>query len=175
MSALIGPYDPSMNEEVREIFFESSTKKSFKDAADKEVFYEKYLGFYLRHYPDLAFVAVDTRVLGYVVVAPESEGEELTALQPHLKTFAAFLRDYPAHLHINCHHESRGLGLGSRLILEVEKKLQSLNIHGLHIMTDSNAANKNFYKKLGFDFQTELNFQSSAILFMGKSLADDKL
>jgi ribosomal protein S18 acetylase RimI-like enzyme len=175
MSALIMPYDPSMNEELREIFFESSTKKSFKDAADKEAFYEKYLGYYLHHFPELALVAVGDRVLGYVVVAPESEGEELNAFQPHLKTFAAFLGDYPAHLHINCHFSSRGLGVGSRLLQEVEKKLRAINIKGLHIMTRSDAPNQSFYKKLGFNFQTELNFQGSAILFMGKSLADDKI
>ncbi len=67
------------------------------------------------------------------------------------------------------------MGVGSKLIAEAEKELRALNIKGLHIMTGHDAANKSFYKKLGFDFQTELNFQGSTILFMGKSLSDDKL
>lgn len=175
MSALIVSYDDSMNEEVREIFFESSTKKSFKDDAEKNAFYEKYLGFYLRNYPELAWVAKADRVLGYVIVAPESHNPELQKLQPHLQVFDSHFQNYPAHLHINCHHESRGMGVGSKLIAEAEKKLRALHIKGLHIMTDSDAANKSFYKKLGFDFQTELNFHGSTILFMGKSLSDDKL
>ena len=175
MSAVIVPYQDSMNKEVREIFFESSTKKSFKDDAEKEAFYEKYLGFYLRNFPELAWVAMGTRVLGYVIVAPTSDDQKLLELQPHLKIFTEHFASYPAHLHINCHHESRGLGVGSKLIAEAEKKLRALNIKGLHIMTGHDAANKSFYKKLGFDFQTELNFHGSTILFMGKSLSGDKL
>ena len=175
MSAVVVPYEDSMNEEVREIFFESSTKKLFKDEAEKEAFYEKYLGFYLKHYPQFAWVARSERVLGYVIVAPESQNIELQKLQPHLQVFDSYFQNYPAHLHINCHYESRGLGVGSKLILEAETKLRQLNIKGLHIMTSRDAANKSFYKKLGFDFQTELNFHGSMILFMGKSLSDDKL
>ena len=175
MSAVIVPYQDSMYKEVREIFFESSTKKTFKDEAEKESFYEKYLGFYLNHYPQFAWVARNERVLGYVIVAPETRNPELQKLQPHLQVFDSLFQSYPAHLHINCHHESRGHGVGSKLIHEAEIKLRQLNIKGLHIMTGSDAANKNFYKKLGFDFQTELNFHGSTILFMGKSLSDDKL
>ncbi len=175
MSAVIVPYEDSMNKEVREIFFESSTKKTFKDESEKDAFYEKYVGFYLRNYPELAWVAKAGRVLGYVIVAPESHNHELQKLQPHLQVFDSHFPNYPAHLHINCHHESRGMGIGSLLIAEAEKKLRFLNIKGLHIMTGSDAANKNFYKKLGFDFQTELNFHGSTILLMGKSLSDDKL
>ncbi len=80
MSAVIVPYQDSMNKEVREIFFESSTKKTFKDLAEKEAFYEKYLGFYLRNFPELAWVAKGTRVLGYVIVAPKSDERELLEL-----------------------------------------------------------------------------------------------
>lgn len=175
MSAVIVPYKDSMNREVREIFFESSTKKSFTDEAEKEAFFDKYLGYYLRHYPEFAWVAMGERVLGYVIVAPTSDDPELQELQPHLKIFGSQFQDYPAHLHINCHHESRGMGVGVQLVAQAEKKLRGLKIKGLHIMTGSDAPNKSFYKKLGFDFQTELNFHGSTILFMGKSLSDDKL
>ncbi len=175
MSALIIPYeqiknDPLILEQIRAIFFESSTKKEFKDAADREAFYDKYLGFYLNHYPELAWVAADDKVLGYVVAASSSEGDDLMSIQPHLKEFQSYFETYPAHLHINCHHDSRGKGIGGLLVKAVEKSLKARNIKGVHIMTGPDALNKKFYLKLGFDFEVLKDFHASPILFMGKSL-----
>lgn len=180
MSANIVSYqsvakDPAVQKELREIFFESSTKKEFKDVAEKEAFFQKYLGFYLEHYPELAWVAMSDKVLGYVVVSPESNSEELTKLQPHLKTFDSECEKFPAHLHINCHSDSRGLGVGSKLIHKVVQTLKKNNIKGLHIMTGLASKNRSFYKKLGFSFEVERNFHGSSILFMGKSLSEDSL
>lgn len=175
MSANIVPFlavqnRPEVLAEIREIFFESSTKKSFKDPAEKDAFFEKYLGFYLRSFPELVWIAQGARVLGYVVASPDSHGEELLRLQPHMQTFENLFIDYPAHLHINCHHESRGLGVGSKLIEAVIKALKEQNIVGLHIMTGPDSPNRAFYKKLGFDFESQLPFQGAPILFMGKRL-----
>lgn len=174
MSALVVPYLEITNEnilnEVREIFFESSTKKDFKDEEEKKFFYEKYLGYYLRQYPEFAYIALDQKVLGYIVAAPVSREPELDKIQPHLSVFEKYLKKYPAHLHINCHHESRGRGIGSLLIEELEKKLKSLNIVGLHIMTGEDSLNRKFYQKAGFDFEAVESFRDSSILFMGKSL-----
>jgi GNAT superfamily N-acetyltransferase len=176
MSAVVRQFEARDLEEVRGIFFESSSKKTFKDDAEKEAFFHKYLGVYLEYFPELALVAIDKRVLGYVVASPVSDGNgPLAMLQPHLKIFSSYFKDYPAHLHINCHYESRGKGIGSKLILETEKRLKILNIKGLHIMTGPDSANQSFYKKLGFDFQTEEPFQGSSILFMGKNLRVNSL
>jgi GNAT superfamily N-acetyltransferase len=157
--------------EVREIFFESSTRKTFKDDGEREDFYQKYLGFYLTHFPEFAKVAIlDKKVLGYVVVAPKTEGVELVLLQPHLVLFKDYFEKYPAHLHINCHHLSRGLGVGTLLIESIVQELKGRDIRGLHIMTSAGSKNVNFYRKLGFTFETEEEFHGSAILFMGKSI-----
>ncbi|WP_408096712.1 GNAT family N-acetyltransferase [Peredibacter sp. HCB2-198] len=157
--------------QVREIFFESSTRKEFKDEIERDAFFEKYVGFYLRHYPELAWVGIlGDKVLGYIVAAPKSTDTELCKIQPHLKAFEALFNEYPAHLHINCHHESRGMGLGSQLVKALEGELKASKIAGLHIMTGSDSANRNFYKKLGFDFESELPFRGVPILFMGKRL-----
>lgn len=158
-------------EQVREIFFESSTKKDFKDEAEKESFYEKYLGFYLRHYPELAWVALDDgQVLGYLVGTSSSCDEELMRIQPHLSVFKKYYKNYPAHLHINCHAQSRGQGIGAQLVKAFEERLKTMNIGGFHIMTGPDALNKKFYQKLGLDFEVVENFHASPILFMGKSL-----
>lgn len=171
MSATVVTFEEKYLPEVTEIFFESSTRKTFKDEEEKARFFEKYVGFYLRHFPQLAIVAIDQgRVMGYVVAAPETSGAELDALQPHLRVFKDSFKDYPSHLHINCHFESRGKGIGSLLMGEIERRLKALKVHGLHIMTGPGAANKNFYSRLGFDFETKLDFHGSPILLMGKKL-----
>lgn len=171
MSATIVTLAPEHIREVKEIFFESSTKKTFKDAAEKDRFFEKYLGFYLRHFPNLALVAlVNGRVMGYVVATPVSDDPELDALQPHLKVFQDDFKMYPSHLHINCHFESRGQGVGSQLLKEIEQRLKALNIQGLHIMTAPDSSNKNFYLRLGFDYEKTLDFHGAPILLMGKKL-----
>jgi ribosomal protein S18 acetylase RimI-like enzyme len=171
MSALIRKFEFQDLEEVRAIFFESSTKKTFKDSEEKEAFFYKYVGFYLKHWPYLAVVAVADKVLGYVVTAPETQGQELMNLQPHLKIFQHLFLDYPAHLHINCHVDSRGQGVGGKLMLEAITLLKMQYIKGLHIMTGPDSPNQSFYKKLGFTFLEEQNFQGVSILFMGKSLS----
>jgi ribosomal protein S18 acetylase RimI-like enzyme len=173
MSADIILYDEKFLPEMKEIFFESSTKKDFKDEAEKEAFFFKYLGYYLKQFPDLALVAVSDKVLGYVVSAPVSDGSDLFKIQPHLELFQSEFDSFPAHLHINCHHESRGLGIGSKLILEMEKMLKALKITGVHIMTGPLSENRSFYKKLGYTHSIEQNFHDSPILFMGKSLSEN--
>ena len=173
MSASIVPYEEKFLPQIRDIFFESSTKKSFKDEAERDAFFYKYLGFYLKYYPHLAWVALDDRVLGYVVSAPISSSEEIDTIQPHLKTFERYFSQYPGHLHINCHHEARGKGIGGMLVAKVIQEFKTLKIAGIHIITGPDALNKNFYKKLGFDQQAVESFQGSPILFMGKRLCGE--
>lgn len=159
--------------ELREIYFQSSARKDFKDDAEMEAFYWKYLGFYLDQFPEFVWIAKSHRVLGYVLGSPRSDYPELLNIQPHLKVFKECFKNYPAHLHINLHSDARGQGLGSKLLNEFERQLQSLDITGLHIMTGTDSRNKNFYTRLGFDFQKALEFSGHPILLMGKSLKED--
>lgn len=177
MSAIIVPFSTAQTPQIitgmREIFFETSNKKEFKNEEDREQFFLKYLGFYLKFYPQFAWIALEkNKVLGYVVSMPKSQDPDIYALQPHMPIFEEFFNTYPSHLHINLHQDARGMGLGSKLLKECEKALQAAKITGLHIMTGPGSRNINFYKKLGFTFEVELNFHGSPILFMGKSLGD---
>ena len=153
--------------QVDAIFFEASTRKEFKDQEEREAFNWKYLGFYLAHYPEYAWLALkEETVLGYVVGMPFSHDPSLYLLQPHLKAFASSFEKFPAHLHINCHPEARGLGVGKRLVLQLVEQLKSEGVVGLHILTGSSSDNRFFYEKLGFD---SLRIEGS-ILLMGKTL-----
>ncbi len=151
-------------EQVREIFFESSSKKEFKNLQEKNQFEWKYLGFYLGHYPAYAWVAIENdKVLGYVLGMPWTQDPTLYEIQPHLKAFENLYSDFPAHLHINCHSQSRGKGIGKILVKKCLGQMIENNILGLHIMTGPASDNRVFYQKLGFSFVKELN----SILFMG--------
>lgn len=154
--------------QVDEIFFESSSKKDFKDAQEKAAFNWKYLGFYLAHYPEYAWLALqEGKVLGYILGMPFTHDPSLYGIQPHLKAFEEQFQNFPAHLHINCLHEARGKGIGKQLTLRLLNQLQGQGIKGLHIMTGPLSENRHFYEKLGFDFTLEKN----GILLMGKTLA----
>jgi ribosomal protein S18 acetylase RimI-like enzyme len=170
MSALIRPYSKEMLSEVSEIFFETSAIKEFKDHSTKEAFFYKYLGYYLEHYPQLAFVVVDKDVLGYVVAASDTLAKDLISIKSHLELFSLEINSYPAHLHINFHISAQGKGFGRKLVGQVEDVLRAHDIKGLHIMTGEDAQNRFFYQKLGFTFQSVKDFQGSGILFMGKLL-----
>jgi ribosomal protein S18 acetylase RimI-like enzyme len=172
MSAAIVPYKEEYLSELRDIFFEASIRKDFKNEDESSAFFFKYVGYYLVHYPDLAFVAVEDRVLGYVLGAPSSFEAELNKIQPHLALFERYFVAYPAHLHINCRPDTRGKGIGSMLVQRFEASLHKRGVPGLHIMTSYDAYNKKFYKKLGFHEEVVKEFKGSRILLMGKGLSE---
>ena len=135
-----------------------------KNLQEKNQFEWKYLGFYLGHYPEYAWVAIENdKVLGYVLGMPWTQDPTLYEIQPHLKAFENFYPDFPAHLHINCHSQSRGKGIGKILVQKCLGQMSENNIRGLHIMTGPASDNRVFYQRLGFNFVKELN----SILFMG--------
>jgi ribosomal protein S18 acetylase RimI-like enzyme len=172
MSTTVVPLAPPHLPGVREIFFESSSRKSFRDDEERELFFRKYVGFYVDGYPELCLVALrDGVVRGYLVGAPASGGEELLTLQPHLTVFQREFEAFPAHLHINCHRDARGQGIGGSLMEKFEALLREMNIAGLHIMTAPDSPNKCFYRRLGFHREVLEDFKGSPILFMGKKLS----
>lgn len=163
---MIRPFGPEFEAEVREIFFESSTRKDFRDHAEKEAFYQKYVGFYLSHYPDYCWVALNDRVLGYVLGMPKTADQRLEAIQPHLAKFEDLFERFPGHLHINCHQASRGQGVGALLVSKMIQELAQKGLPGLHIMTGAESRNRSFYQRLGFNYEVV----REGILFMGRPL-----
>jgi GNAT superfamily N-acetyltransferase len=155
------------HEQVSEIFFESSTKKDFSDLREKKAFAWKYLDFYITHYPQYLWVALDGQnVLGYILGMPFTLDSSLYSIQPHLKKFENLFSDFPAHLHINCHHEARGKGIGGKLVQRFIEQLNGVGLSGVHIMTGAESRNRDFYRKLGFHFE----LIQDGVCFMGLNL-----
>jgi len=77
---------------------------------------------------------------------------------------ADFLKEYPAHLHINLLPQLQGKGMGKKLISEFISKVKSKGIGGLHLSVgQKNTSAITFYKKVGF---LHLAAKSGAV-FMG--------
>lgn len=142
--------------QVEEIFFESSTKKDFTSQKERDEFQWKYLGYYIQHFPELCWIALEAdKVLGYLVCAPETDTQEFYLIQPHLLKFKDQYERFPAHLHMNMHFESRGKGVGSLLLKHCFKELKTRRVNGLHILTGKDSKNREFYLKLGLTHAVE--------------------
>lgn len=158
-------------EDTKEIFFESSPKKSFKDFNEKQKFSYKYFDYYLQHHREYFLIArQDLKVLGYVCAALESKKcSELYELLPHYNIFEDQFDSYPAHLHMNTHYSSRGMGVGSQLVDAFVERFSNLT-SGVHIITSPSAQNVHFYEKNKFEKIIEKDFLGSKLLFMGRKL-----
>jgi len=150
-------------EELKEIFFSSSNTKDFKDANAKENFFYSWCGQYLEKYPDFFYLAFckDTLV-GYLAGCPDTQSLKGTSL------FSDLYQRYPAHLHINCHENYRGEGIGKLLVEHFKEDLKKKKIIGVHLITAPSARNTNFYRRMGFEHEVERLLDNNApLLFMG--------
>lgn len=161
--------------QVQEIFYESSSKKTFSSINERADFQYKYLDLYKIKYPGIFFVYKEKdRVLGYICGAIDCNKDlELNELNPHFEKFKNCFNDYPAELHINCHVDSRGMGIGSQLIAYFENKLKEINICGVHLITAPEAKNVNFYRKNQYSFETNRDINGANLLLLGKSLTSN--
>jgi GNAT superfamily N-acetyltransferase len=159
--------------EIDAIFFEASNTQIFTDDAERAAFRERWLGRYLDHWSDLAFVANDARghVAGYLVGCLDNP-----ALSPlfddvgYFKTFATDCDRYPAHLHINLRADVRGQGIGSALIGAFAAAAAEAGAPGMHIVTSKSARNVGFYLRNGFSILREAPSNNGPIVFMGRPL-----
>ncbi len=152
-------------DKIKEIFFEASAVKEFKDLEHKERFFKRWCGQYLENYPSCFLLAFEgERLLGYSCSHPNSHLALVEFSIPGQELFKHLFDEYPLHLHINCHKESRGKGVGKKLIL-AQTRLTSV---GIHIITEKSADNCGFYRALGFDREEEAELKGHALLFMGR-------
>ncbi len=159
--------------QLREIFFDASSKKTFKDEADRNHFFDIWCGDYFKHYPEFFYLMVDaaTNLLCYVAICPDSMKGLSVLRAKSLDVFKDEYDKYPAHLHMNTHKDYRGLGLGRTILVAIEADLKMKNIHGLHLITEKFQRNFLFYSQNGFDFQIEKKYLDNVLCFMGKKLS----
>lgn len=156
-------------EMVRNIFWETSAKDSFKSQEEKEHFEYIYLGYYLKEFIDCFFVyKEDEVVLGYICCEPFiSSGSNVYKHLPYHENFRENFKEYPSELHINLSTKSQGKGIGSKLIDYLCAQLIEKKSSGVTAFTLFHAENVKFYKKNGFEEAAH----SNGILMLGKKLS----
>lgn len=157
--------------EFQDIFFKSSSRQNFNSAEEKEQFFKTWTSFYTEQFPQYTYFAFENnRLVGYLTGHLDSINcKQLFFSNKFYSLFEDQFSTYPAHLHINCHPDFRGRGVGCELIKAFELDLQRHKVSGVHIITAPKAANVFFYSRSGFDFQLLRGADSGCqLLFMGK-------
>lgn len=158
-------------EAVREIFFLSSSRQSFASSEEKETFFDNWTDYYAAH--GVTLVAKDgENVLGYLMGCADSAAA-LSFYENRVRYYSLFkdlFPRFPAHLHINCHPDSRGKGVGRLLIERFVVEMRAAGACGVHLVTQPFVDNRHFYRKTGFTFETIREWKGNALLFMGRSI-----
>lgn len=157
--------------EIESIFFEAAAMKKFRDEVHRKNFFKRWCGVYLELFPQQFLLAIkEDRLLGYLSYNATSPlGGELS--QPGVEEFRDLYDKYPAHLHINCHADARGQGVGGALLNALEKRLQDFGVCGVHILTTEDQKNVGFYRKYGFNREVKRSYEGYELLFMGKKIS----
>ena len=166
--------DKSYYEQVKNIFWLTSSRTEFRTIEQKLKFQEQYLDYYWNHWPQLFFFAVeDEKVLGYICgVLDSSKEKRLYEIVAYYRLFEDFFITYPSHLHINMHPDAQGKGLGSQLLAVFEYAVKEMGSLGVFLITSLQAQNVKFYQKNAYTFSLERRWCGAKILFMGKSLTE---
>ena len=104
------------------------------------------------------------RLIAFVDPFASSQNEGFQLVQSLLETIfsdcqsenASWIKDFPAHLHIDILDSLQGKGIGKQLMNTLFQHLKTENISGIHLGVDK--ANENaqgFYKKIGFSVLEE--------------------
>jgi len=158
---------------VEEIFYLSSSRREFGNPDEKLRFLERWTGYYRRNEPQhfLLATAPDGRVAGYLSGCADSRAaRRLYSDIPYFAVFEDLFEVYPAHLHVNCHPEFRGRGIGTALIKAFIEVCSAAKLAGVHLVTSPGARNVNFYRRCGFGFSLTRNWRENELLFLAMAL-----
>ncbi len=159
---------PKFLQQVEDIFFVSSSVKTFDSEQRRRDFFNRWCGSYMSLFPDDFYLMIDNdQVLGYLCGCKNTL-DSLSVLDiPGLSLFSQEFLNFPAHFHINFNSTQRGKGLGSQMVSLFLQDCSKLKIPGVHIITSPEALNVSFYKKLGFVNNVEKIFNGRVLFFMG--------
>lgn len=153
------------------VFFESSLTKSFADDAARSAFRERWLGRYLKHDPQFAYVALEgDTVAGYLIGSLDDPATTDRFRDVAVPAFAAASRRFPAHLHVNLAPAYRNRALGARLIDAFVADLEARSVPGVHVVTGAGSRNVGFYNRNGFGEVARARLGSSELVFLGRPL-----
>ena len=156
------------------VFFSSSARQTFASDQERVQFRERWLGRYLTHFAEHAFVAVtpEGHVAGYVIGSLEDP-----ALDPHFadlpfwESFGDLTARYPAQLHVNVEEARRGQHIGAALITAFARHAEESGAPGVHVVTGRGMRNVGFYLPNGFEELGVHRASGHELLFLGRALS----
>jgi GNAT superfamily N-acetyltransferase len=167
--------DPSgrRDSELDHVFFECSATRSFENDAAKAAFRERWLGRYLRVYPEWVYVALDAngKIVGYLLGCLDDPAK--TPMFDDIGYFKALpdlMAAYPAHLHVNLTEPARGQGTGRQLVEAFAKDAVAAGSPGIHVVTGRNMQNVEYYAKVGFEDATVFPWNGKDLVVLGRKL-----
>ena len=164
----IRAYQKKDAEALKQICVETASVMFRGKKLTERALVDVYCRYYIEHEPENCFVVVDEKDVakGYILCAKNYDGYQKIFKKNYLKTwnlatyimgnFALksirdYVKEYPAHLHIDLLQECQGQGYGRKLIETLIRHLKEQKVKGLmlHVSMQNEGA-RAFYKKCGF-------------------------
>lgn len=165
--------------EVDQIFFESSGTKTFGSEHEKIAFRDRWLGRYLIHHPNQAYLAITDRgdilerIVGYLVGSLDDPAHSpMFSDLGYFENLKGLTHIYPAQLHVNIAATWRGIGLGQDLVGAFIEDLQGSNVSGVHVITSEGMRNIGFYLGCGFEEVGSTIWNDRKLLMLGRRLKE---
>jgi GNAT superfamily N-acetyltransferase len=159
------------------IFFESSHTKSFPSEEARQVFRQRWLGRFLSHYPEWAYLAIAPSgdLAGYLVASTDDPAHSsLFEDIGYFRDLTALTAAFPAQLHVNLAPQYRGAGWGSKLIDALVSDLRSAGISGVHVVTSRGDRNARFYEANSFREMAAFTWRGRELVFLARELRRDR-
>ena len=165
--AIIRPYQEKDCPYVQQICVDTAAACFVETSYKKRAAVAAFCQYFITRCSEFCFVAVNEADIpvGYILCTPSFERWCRYAPEQFLTGFpfsflwsvgsmlgaVPYLREYPAHLHINLLPPYQRMGLGTRLMNTLEHALQQQNCPGVSLCVDeNNDGAMRFYENCGF-------------------------
>ncbi len=155
------------------IFFEASGTKTFASDDVRAAFRERWLGRYLRLYPEWVYLAVDGSggLQGYLLGCLDDPAQTpLFSDIGYFQDFAPLTARFPAQLHVNLAPAARGAGVGSQLVSAFVNDAAKAGCPGVHVVTGRDQRNVSFYARNGFRDVGHVTWNGRELVFLARAI-----
>lgn len=155
------------------IFYLNASRAEFASEDERRAFHDRWLGRYLRHYPEWFYFAVDADgvAAGYLAGCPDSAGaagrfEDI----PHYRRFSRCYAEFPAHLHCNVRVDLHGRGIGGALVARFADDCRTAGLRGFHAITATSSRAVRFYERCGMRAAMTLPMDGYSLVLLAKAV-----
>lgn len=158
--------------QIDDIFYQASVTRSLPTPEARAAYRDLWLGRYMAHFPELFLVALDAdgAAAAYLAASPVSDRPPLPGPDYYALFPAAIVEAYPAHLHINVRLDSRGAGVGAKLVAAFRASCHTARIPAFHAVTAAGTAAVHFFRRCGMEPKAQVCWRGRELLLLGDML-----